>query len=383
MTATIDGIAIRSGVVSMPLTGVWHAECCIDSDTALSVGAVVPVVLGSATLTGTVRRSGLGVGLSTVQVVGGRGGLSSTVAARYYASGTARIVALDALTEVGESLSPTADASLASLQVARWTRAAGTASEALDAVARAVGMVWRVLDDGTVWMGTDSWADATPADSEVVADAPELAARTYADDGLSLRPGTTAGGVRVASVIHRIAPEAYRSDVYAPRETGETADPVRAAMAAAVGRMQRRTDLYAMHPARVVAQSADGLTVDVQPDSSAIPPMTGVPLRQLGPGIVVRVQPGARVYVGHASGDPRLPYASVFEGAGSLVSLAVGGTSDAAALASLVLAELQSIKLALETHVHSGVTTGPGTSGTAAPVYTPGSVASTRVLTDA
>jgi hypothetical protein len=52
------------------------------------------------------------------------------------------------------------------------------------------------------------------------------------------------------------------------------------------------------------------------------------------------------------------------------------------ALAALVATELTKIQTALNTHVHSGVTTGVGTSGTAAPVYTPASVASTNLKAD-
>lgn len=52
------------------------------------------------------------------------------------------------------------------------------------------------------------------------------------------------------------------------------------------------------------------------------------------------------------------------------------------ALAQLVASELSKIQTALNTHVHSGVTTGPGTSGTAAPVYIPAAVASTNLKAD-
>jgi hypothetical protein len=63
--------------------------------------------------------------------------------------------------------------------------------------------------------------------------------------------------------------------------------------------------------------------------------------------------------------------------AGAIASL--GGF---VALANLVSTELTKIQTALNTHVHSGVTTGPGTSGTAAPVYVPGVVASTNLKAD-
>lgn len=57
----------------------------------------------------------------------------------------------------------------------------------------------------------------------------------------------------------------------------------------------------------------------------------------------------------------------------------LAGSGAFVALASLVQAELANIASALSTHTHTGVTTGPGVSGTAPPVYTPGSVASSKV----
>lgn len=49
------------------------------------------------------------------------------------------------------------------------------------------------------------------------------------------------------------------------------------------------------------------------------------------------------------------------------------------ALSTLVANQLALIKQALETHVHTGVTVGAGTTGTAAPSYSPGDVAAAKV----
>jgi hypothetical protein len=58
---------------------------------------------------------------------------------------------------------------------------------------------------------------------------------------------------------------------------------------------------------------------------------------------------------------------------------AVGGF---VALANLVSAELTKIQTALNTHVHTGVTTGPGSSGPSVSGYVPGAVASTNLKAD-
>lgn len=65
--------------------------------------------------------------------------------------------------------------------------------------------------------------------------------------------------------------------------------------------------------------------------------------------------------------------------AGQNVELAGDPASDFVALAAKVDAELAKIQTALNTHVHPGVTTGPGSTGIAASGYTPAATAASRV----
>jgi hypothetical protein len=62
-----------------------------------------------------------------------------------------------------------------------------------------------------------------------------------------------------------------------------------------------------------------------------------------------------------------------------LVNLGADPGSDFVALAASVASELEAIQTALNTHTHTGVTTGPGSTGTSASGYTPGDVAATKV----
>ncbi len=79
------------------------------------------------------------------------------------------------------------------------------------------------------------------------------------------------------------------------------------------------------------------------------------------------------------AGDPITPptdqTAAVIEG--PLVKVGRNAVNFVA-LANLVLAELQAIKTWADSHAHSGVSTGPGTSGTPNPMPAPGSVAATK-----
>lgn len=69
---------------------------------------------------------------------------------------------------------------------------------------------------------------------------------------------------------------------------------------------------HGFYSAKVVVQSADRLTVDVQPDDERLPPMPKVPLDLGIPGGTVKIAAGARVMVGWRNGDPQQAYAFLF-----------------------------------------------------------------------
>ena len=109
-----------------------------------------------------------------------------------------------------------------------------------------------------------------------------------------------------------------------------------------------RVDYYAMYRAQVVVQK--GNTVDVIPDDTRLPPMSGIPLRHGLPGVSLTVQPGTWVMVSWSGGDPQKPYAQLWEGGETVVTLSIGGS----AADNPVL--LQSFLTLFNTHTHSGGT---------------------------
>lgn len=141
--------------------------------------------------------------------------------------------------------------------------------------------------------------------------------------------------------------------------------PLDALRAIIEGLVGSRLDRLALYPARVVAQSADRLTLDLQPDDARIPPCAGVPIRHGIPGVTVTVASGSRVLLGYAAGDPMQPYAALWE-AGSVVSLSVNGGSTRVARVGDTVAS----------HTHSYTDGGtPMTTGPASPAITGGSSA--------
>jgi hypothetical protein len=128
-------------------------------------------------------------------------------------------------------------------------------------------------------------------------------------------------------------------------------DRLKGALGAVVKGLLRPLDYLALYPAKVVSQAASG-ALDVQPEDTRLPPMSGVPLRLGLPGCKATVQPGARVLVGFEGGDPRRPVATVWDTA-VVVKLQLGGDGgEPAALGQTLQAYLDQLKTLFDTHTH-------------------------------
>lgn len=107
-----------------------------------------------------------------------------------------------------------------------------------------------------------------------------------------------------------------------------------ASLRALVTSLTARIDYYALYPATVVSQGADG-SVDVKVDSpklaNAIAGSSGLKIRNGIPGLKVVVPKGIRVRVGFEGGDPSMPYASLWD-SGSIPGVQLYLAADAWAI---------------------------------------------------
>jgi hypothetical protein len=323
---TANGSRVTLLALAMPRIGAWVAD--LDVDTSTAITGSVAIVVDGETWTGTVHRGGLAAGSWRGRVVGGAGGLSDTLAAVALRGSTLADVLGGVLREAGETLSSAAGALTNS--AALWHRIEGVASTAVADVARAAGYAWRVLPDGTVWVGSETWSTFTPSGAvDVIEELPEAGRVVLAGDVLDIRPGTTLAltgrdAIRVGQVDIRATPRDLRATVTADGSTG-----LGAAVDAVVRRALRRVDYLAHYPARVVSQSASGL-LDLVPDDPRIPPCSGVPVRHGLPGVTVVVPAGERVTLAYEGGDPSKPVAVLWT-SGTVTRIVVNGASARAA----------------------------------------------------
>jgi hypothetical protein len=314
LVTTSGTVDVLSFELSMPRYGAWVVRGLTDAD-ALATGAA-SLVYGSTTLVGTLRERPMAQqqGAQRFELVGGAGGLQTVLTPRSYRGAPASTIIGDALGDAGESLSTTSDAALMSGTVERYVRPEGTTGAALRDLVRRIGGTWRMLDDGTVWVGADTWASLTVDPTDVEREDPEAGVVVLTPSGLDARPGRTVLGRRVSHVVHRLAGGKLTSELWLERAEVETTteDRARAALAALV-RHYAPSETLKLYRARVVTQHADG-TLDLRLDAASMPTVSRVPLR-IGPGLVARVPAGARCLVAFEDGDRAKPVAILGEGA--------------------------------------------------------------------
>lgn len=309
--ATANGSPVLQGAITIPRVGAWRAELEVSQDDAAKLTGAVEVKVGTQTWKGTSVDVGDYAGRVKLRVVGGKGGLGKATAARYYASIPARVVASDALGEGGEALSSTASAALLASVLPFWTRVAGTVAESLEQIVDELGASWRILDDGTVWVGTDTWTEAKLGRMVVTGESPADARVELAMDAHALRPGMAYRGKRVGEVEIRIAPEGVRTVAWFGEQRG---DVLRSALAGLVRQETKHLDLYAIRGGSVVSQNGDG-TLELRLDDPRFPGMSKVPIAYGIPGIDAKVAGGARVLVEFEGGSPAKPRAVVYDSA--------------------------------------------------------------------
>jgi hypothetical protein len=298
---TLNGLRVLRMTLVMPLVGAWTAEVEADAPTA-PVGPVTLEGLG-ATLKGFVRKGEAFAELVRVSLAGGAGGLGAVIPPKFYEGTTMRTVLDDIAREAGEAISTTSDATILATTVGKWVRPKATARAALGLLLRqSEGATWRVLDDGTVWVGRDAWG-ASAADYTVEDYDPAKSFLKLWGDDMSLRPGVTWQGFRLHEVVHALTPDSFRTRA---NHAASLDDAFKGAVRRLVADELTAARRY---PATVVAQSSDGALLEVRPDSGAIPGLTRLPFRYGLPGFRAKVPRGARVDVAFENGDLSRPFA--------------------------------------------------------------------------
>jgi len=158
----VNGLSAFDSQLVTPRVGAWVFDMRVDSPDVISGQVTIVINGGARTLKGTAFRSGNFVGTAQLRVLAGAGSIGVPCRPNDYNGTTLGGVLRDILSSVGETLSPAADAGVLATPVASWTTLGKPAGIAIEDLFSAVApmAVWRFLDDGTVWVGVDDWADS-------------------------------------------------------------------------------------------------------------------------------------------------------------------------------------------------------------------------------
>lgn len=334
---TINGVAVIRGEIHMELIGVWIADLVIDQPdgTGFSAGTSVTIQTATVPLVGTVvpNRTGDFLDAVHVRVLGGGGGMAKDATTRAFVQpgAFARDVVNALCSNGGETLSTTADATFLATNLAAWMIKAGTVSQNLLTLLefKAPTFNWRILADGTLWMGTESWPAASGT-FDILDQNPTENSYELGVDSPWIVPGQNLSGVgNVHSVVHSIERKGIRSHVLVDIP-GEQRG-IRGDIDGMIQQGMNGVDYFGLYECKVVTQSADLSTVDITPSNAKFAGLQRVPLRLGLPGVTAQFASGAKVLLGWQGGDPSLPYACLFGGGETLLALTVGSGADNAA----------------------------------------------------
>jgi len=324
MTASVNGKDLLGAVITETVTGNWTAELEVDSDDALS-GRVTIDIDGVVWL-GSVARASLEEGRVHAFCVGGNGALGQELAARHYLTSSMATHLRDILSPGGETLSATTDAALIHTSMPRWSRRRGTIGMLVAQVARDSDANWRVLRDGSVWLGHESWPAAKTAEWDELERVPgRLVLSTEAP---VVVPGSSLEGKNIVGVVTTLGPEALTQDITFA-DPDSVLDRAKRFMTGILESLiGHRLDYGAWYPSVVIGQSADLETLELYPDSAVIrgQGIARVPLRHGLPGCKVQVTPGSRVILFFEDSDPQQPAAGLWPTGSGVLSLSIEST---------------------------------------------------------
>lgn len=218
--ATLNGRPVFHGEICIPRVGAWTADLAVDSEQAIT-GACTLAIDGGLTLVGTAVQTGVWLATAHLQVTGGAGGLGKTARPQHYRQTTLRMVLQDLLATAGERLAGSSDANTLALSFPAWVTLAapigGMIAALLEDSRLPFAASWRVLPDGSVFVGVETWPDSglvNLVDYQDLVEQPEEGILELGVEAPRLLPGTTLGGRRVSYVQHRIDGEGARTTVW-------------------------------------------------------------------------------------------------------------------------------------------------------------------------
>ncbi len=335
---TANDIAVLSCTVELPKIGIWSADLVLDQPdgTGFDVGTQVTVTSDEGIkLKGTVVPDRTGSFLQSVHVriQAGAAGMGDDVEGQSFIQPGAR--ANDVLKAIadaaGETLSSDIDPAFLQKNLTAWTIFKGPASHALETFLGLIAptFTWRMLEDGKLWVGEESWPDNSDGYDLIDSNPSQgyfelgVVSPTFLP-GQNIPEGDQGPVGHINRVTHVLTADKTRSLIWidVDQERGFAG-----AVAEIVDQRISGIDYFTKYAAKVVSQSADGATLDLQPEDERLGKgLQRVPLDHGLPGMTVKVTPGGFIGLGWRGGNPQFPYASIWQNGTTVIELDLDAT---------------------------------------------------------
>jgi len=213
---TANDIPVARAEIAIPRVGRGAASVILASERGPASGEAVTLLSQDGqTMRYTCVTGQRASGWWHMGLVAGAGKLNKSLPNRYYEGIPAATVARDILNEAGETPGPIDLPGT----LTRYVRRAAPAYQQLAALLAGYDRAWRILPDGSIWIGQDSGATAGPVS---VSEAYPSDRRYVLGLDLTLTPGVVVRGIldgqeatlgRVERIRHCVGPR-LRTEVY-------------------------------------------------------------------------------------------------------------------------------------------------------------------------
>lgn len=297
--------------LTIPKNGPWlAADCTIDSDTPVNTGDKVSITFIDRVFSGTVLDTGIFQGFLRCTIIGGTGNMADLIDSRSYRGLPAGQLFRDIANLTGHELSTTSDKDVLDFVLERWDKLKSRGSDLIEKILEVTGGTWRVLPDGTLWVGKPVVNALDINKFIIIEKIPEDSRWSIYNEENLIEPYSSLDG----SVIERVEYSfedggELLCNVYFTNTFGDAIT----AMAE-----QSKDILYnKIYRCRVVQQKQDDM-VDLLPDPSVAElanGITDVPILTPFPGMRILVPKNTHCFLMFANGDARYPRVLAWESA--------------------------------------------------------------------
>ena len=305
----VNGKPIVECRLSMPKIGAWLAnDLLIDSDEGFNIGDSVTIDFLDTIFKGTVLDTGIFQGFQRCTVIGGTGRLPEYLESACYNSIPVGQIIRDIARKTGHQVSTTSDQNVLNNNLVGWNILKMQASLALEKVLQITNSIWRILPDGTLWVGPEKYSAVNPEDYLVIEKFPEEARWSIYNEDTLLQPLTSLSGNDIQQVEYFLFEENLNISVTFTLNFADSID--------ALTNQNDNTLYNSIYRCSVVKQKQDDGTLDLTPNpyNEVIKNgFTDVPIIYPFPGMKIEVPSGTICYVQFANGDPQYPRVFAWE----------------------------------------------------------------------